>query len=512
MRIIRETDSGSARRAFVRKAVEIWLEKRLQPAKLERKILFHFLSIDSEGAVTMFKRLVILLGLVLTLTVPVRVQVLAQTITNNDGTTLKQIIIFGRHSIRSATTPTSTLSSMAVDPWPPFEVSPGCLTPNGTQAETFLGGYYRQYLLYEGLLTGNDGTDSVHSYFRSNSIERSWATASAFGTGLIPEVTVPVHSFQVGPNGQPGQPDPVFDPILAKVVQKVDANLAATQAQEIFNSGAALASAYSGEYSLIRNVLFDYLPPPSDCNSLPCVDPTSQAITLAATTGPLYTGGVINMGGLASTIGAADPFVMQYADGLEVGWGRLTPDQVSQQTRLISLQFNIEMLSPYLNQVQSSNAASHVLRTMQQAVNGFNVPGAFGDAGSRTVVVISSDAYVAGLAGLLHLHWQLPGYQPDFCAPGGALVFELRQSNTSKEYLVRAFYTAQTFDQLRNLTPLSLNEPPATIQLLVPGAPTGPDVDFGVFRKLMSNAIGPAYVQNPSQEAPPDVLTGVSCQ
>ena len=276
-------------------------------------------------------------------------------------------------------------------------------------------------------------------------------------------------------------------------------------------------------------MLFDYPlgtqpppPTPSYCpqsSHSPCTDPTAQAITLAPnTTSQLYTGNIINVGGLSNTIDAADPFVMQYADGFpleQVAWGRLTLDQVSQQTRIISLHFNIEMLSPYLDQVQSSNAASHVLRTMEQAALGSHVPGAFGNAKSRTVVVISSDAYVAGLAGLLHTHWQLPGYQPDFCAPGGALVFELWQSARSQEYLVRVFYTAQTFDQLRNLAPLTLNEPPATIQLLIPGgskSATDLDVDFGVFQKLMKNAIGQKYVENPSEEVLPGVLTGVSCQ
>jgi 4-phytase/acid phosphatase len=172
----------------------------------------------------LFKRMVIVLGLVLTLTVPAPGPVLAQTITNaNDGTTLKQIIIFGRHSIRSSTTAPTTLSTMAVDPWPPFEVQPGCLTPNGRQAEVLLGTYYRNYLLYEGLLTGYDQKDAVRSYFRSNSIERSYETAAAFQSALIPNSTASVHSYHIN------QPDPVFDPILAKVATKVDANLAATQ-------------------------------------------------------------------------------------------------------------------------------------------------------------------------------------------------------------------------------------------------------------------------------------------
>ncbi len=460
----------------------------------------------------LFKRMVILIGLVLALAIPVPVLVLAQTIADaNDDTTLKQIIIFGRHSIRSSVTDPSILSQMAVDSYPSFDVPKGYLTPNGRRAEILLGTYYRRYLLHEGLLTGNARTDASRSYFRANSIQRSNITAAAFHTGLIPDSKVSVHSYALG------HPDSVFDPILANVV-KVDPVRATAEARALFHSGAALASAYSGEYSLIRSVLFDYppgaQPPPPTPTGL--IDPTSQAITLTAnTTPPLYTGGVIDYGGLNSVINAIDPFVMQYADGFpldKVAWGRLTLDQLSQQTRLVGLQFNIAMLSPYLNKVQSSNAASHVLRTMEQAAAGHDIGGAFGNAKSRTVVVISSDGYVAGLGGLLRLHWQLPGYQPDFCAPGGALVFELRQSKRTKEYLVRVFYTAQTFEQLRNLTPLTLKKPPATIQLLIPGgskSATNLDVDFVTFQKLLRSAIEQKYVEDPSKEVPPGVLTGV---
>jgi 4-phytase/acid phosphatase len=479
----------------------------------------------------LFKRMVILVGLVLTLTFPLPVWVLAQTVTN-DGTTLQKIIIFGRHSIRSSTTCPTTLSQYAVDPFPSFSVYPGCLTPNGMAAETLLGAYYRLYLLQEKLLTGNNQTDVPRAYFRANSIERSNVTAEMFQAGLLPGSQPAVHSYPVSLTTPVF--DPVFDPI-ATGVANVDPSIAATQAQEIFNSQAgsasAVQSAYSGEYALIRSALFDYLlgtqPPPTPpyCpqsqSSTACVDPTAQAIIIAPnTTPPLYTGAVINTGGLETMLNATDPFVMQYADNSfafpdDVAWGRLTADQISQQTRLTNLHFQIEMRLPYLARVQSSNAASHILRTMKQTAfpGSTSVGGAFGNANSRVVVVISSDAYVAGLAGLLNLHWQLPGYQPDFCAPGGALVFELRQSSTGS--IVRVFYTAQTFEQLRNLTLLTLDQPPATVQLLVPGgskSATDLDVDFSVFQNLMTNAIGPAYVQNPLTEVPPGVLTTVTCQ
>ena len=465
----------------------------------------------------------------------VAVPVVAQTIAHSDGeSTLKQIIVFGRHSVRSSVTEPDVLATYAKDPYPDFGVPTGYLTLHGQKAAVLLGTYFHDYLLHERLLTGNARTDLAHSYFRANSIQRSNVTAAMFGTGLIPGITIPVHSFPLDTT------DPVFDPI-GKGVATVDPFRAEAEVRGIFGSGAAVGSASSGELALIRSVLFDYPqgkqpPPPTPPLK---TDATASPFLLEANTTELVTGYVINVGGLALAESAADPFVMEYADGKpleKVGWGRLPLEALSQQTRLINLHFSIVMRSPYLARVQSSNAASHVLRSMEQAVIGDDIPGAFGDARSRAIVVISSDAYLAGLAGLLGLHWQLPSYQPDFCPPGGALVFELRQSRRTREYFVRAFYTAQTFNQLRDLTPLTLREPPATMQLSVPvdresGTDPGPwydvaprntpeqdshrssvrglDVPFELFQKFVRKALDRRCVEDPREEDPPGVLTGV---
>jgi len=451
--------------------------------------------------------------------------VLAQT-TNaaDDGTVLKQIIVFGRHSIRSATSDTNSLDEYSANPTPGFFGVPvGYLTPRGQQAAGLLGSYFHDYLHHEGLLTGDASSDLAHSYFRANIIERSYLTAANFGAGLILGATnIPVHTYNPTPNTAPTNADPVFDPLTAGVAI-VDPVRALTEVQGIFGSGTNLSSAYSGELSLISEVLYPpgtqpLYPGTSPTNNAPpgSFDPTTVPITLATNvprpSGPPYSsGGVIDMGGLDSTVTAADPFVMQYADDFptnEVGWGRFTLNTLSQQTRTITLQFSICMRSPYLATVQSSSAASHILRSMLQVTGGVPLDGAFGDPQSQVLVIISSDAYVAGLAGLLNLHWSLPGYQPDFCAPGGALVFELRQVTATGQYLVRVFYTAQTFDQLRNLTSLTLEEPPATMQLLVPGgsSTTNLDVDFNTFTNLMNAAIGLEYVQPFDEETPPGVL------
>jgi 4-phytase/acid phosphatase len=91
-------------------------------------------------------------------------------------------------------------------------------------------------------------------------------------------------------------------------------------------------------------------------------------------------------------------------------------------------------------------------------------------------------------------------------------VFELRQVRSTGEYIVRVYYTAQTFDQLRNLTPLTAAAPPATMQLLIPGgdqADTSLDVSYRKFKELMTEAINLYYVQDPAAEMPPGPLTGV---
>jgi 4-phytase/acid phosphatase len=451
---------------------------------------------------------------VLLLAVAMEGLALAQT-TNaaDDGTVLKQIIIFGRHSIRAPTSTTNQLNLNSADPFPVFVGVPtGFLTPNGRLAAGLMGSYFHDYLVHEGLLTGDTNTDLAHSYFRANVIERSYMTAAKFGAGLIPGANIPVHTYNPT---NPFVADPVFDPLLAGVAT-VNPARALTEVQGVFGSGTNLASAYSGELSLISKVLYPLGTQPTNGAIQGSVDPTALPIALTTNAPlplplpPYYTGNVIGMGGLSSTVSAADPFVMQYADGYtntDVGWGRLTLDELSQQTRINTLQISIAMRQPYLARVQSSSAASHVLRSMNQVITGKPLAGAFGDTQSQILVIISSDYYLSGLAGLLDAHWSLPDYQPDFCPPGGALVFELRQVTATGQYLVRVFYTAQTFDQLRNLTPLTLGAPPATQQLLIPGgsSTTNLDIDFAAFTNLMNAAIGLEYVQPFTNEIQPIV-------
>ena len=105
---------------------------------------------------------------------------------STDDTQLKQVIIFGRHGVRSSLAPNSVLNTYSAQPYPQFSVPPGNLTGNGAALETILGGYYRLWLIQEGLLTGSDTVDAPFTYFRANNLERTRATAQAFAAGLLP--------------------------------------------------------------------------------------------------------------------------------------------------------------------------------------------------------------------------------------------------------------------------------------------------------------------------------------
>lgn len=367
------------------------------------------------------------------------VSVAAQTV---DDTQLKFVILFGRHGVRTPNSPNSVLNNFAVQPFPvfpdvpgnPSDNTPSILTPNGAASETLLGGYFRLWLTQEGLLTGNDAADAANVYFHADAAPLIINTAQAFAAGLLPSAAVTVNSVSKPPDPQ------------------------------------AIGSAYSAELALIRSVLFNYPINQTPAPATPAgkMDVTSIPITVGTGNSQLP----VNLGGLATIALAIDPFVMEYADGLpasEVAWGQFTESQISQVFRVYDRLLDLEFRTPYMASVQTSNLASHTVRSLVQAATGNPVAGTLTSPSAKIVSLTASNFNIAGLAGLFHLDWLLPGYQPDVAAPGGVLMFQLRQSQTTGEYVVRVTYVSQTMDQLRNQTALTLAAPPPSAPVAIPG-------------------------------------------
>ncbi|HUO32870.1 MAG TPA: histidine-type phosphatase [Bryobacteraceae bacterium] len=407
-----------------------------------------------------------------------------------DTTTLKQVIIFGRHGVRTPTVGPLVLNGFSALTYPVFaESGQDTITQHGKTNETILGGYFRLWLTQENLLTGNDNSDAAFVYARANNAPLIVDTAQAFVAGLLPAAQLTVNTVPA--------PDPLFDPIDAGVA-KLDNNMAMAAVNGRLGGNAqSISTAYAAEFALTRAVLFNYPvgttpPPPTPAGK---TDVTTVPITIT----PGNSTAPVTPGGLADFYYAIDPFMMEYADGMSlsnVGWGNLNVAQISQIFRVYNELLDFEYKTPYLAAVQSSNLGSHIVRTMLQAATGTATSGAVGSPSDKIVVLTAANTNLVGLAGLFHLDWLVAGDQPDVAALGGAIVFQLRQSQRTGEFIVRVAYITQTMDQLRNLTPLTLTAPPANVPVFIPGCSIDNatfDCPLSTFVRITQHQIDPRY-------------------
>ena len=161
--------------------------------------------------------------------------------------------------------------------------------------------------------------------------------------------------------------------------------------------------------------------------------------------------------GLASTV--AQTFLLEYLEGkpmTEVGWGRVSRAEIEQLLRFHPLEFR------YLNR-PGYIAAAAAAPIVHEIVT------ALGDRrAARLTLLVGHDTNVADLGGFFDLHWQVPSYPADEVPPGSALGFELVSTAGGDRY-VRAFYRAQTMDQLRNLEALGSDDALFRRYLPIPG-------------------------------------------
>jgi 4-phytase/acid phosphatase len=171
---------------------------------------------------------------------------------------------------------------------------------------------------------------------------------------------------------------------------------------------------------------------------------------------------------------------------------------------LDTLFFDLYSCTPYLAQIQASDLADHILATLEQAVLGRAVTGAIGSPGDRMAILVGHDDNIIPLGKLLNIGWRVPGSAANLALPGGALVFELRRARGDGRFLVRTRYVSETLEQMRDAAPLTLEHPPATEPIFVPGcslASPGYDAPLDLFAAHLRAAIDPVF----TSPEPPEV-------
>src|SRR5208283_1306233 len=399
---------------------------------------------------------------------------------------LQLAIILTRHSVRSPLATNEAMAGFAGQPWPKWEVAPGIQTPHGNSLAALMGDYYRARLTAAGALSGDPAVDGPRVFVRADNDQRTIETGRILGKALVRVGEPDVHAL-----GE-GMADPLFRPLRARVGHPDAALAVAAVLGRVGGDPSRVDRAYAAQLAELKAILFGPAGAPqgpSPFNAPAGVVPGGwdHLVTLK---GPIYA---------ASQ--CTESLLLEYTDGMpasDVGWGRADSRALADVLPLHELYFDLTQRTFYIAQAGGSNLASHIVDTLEQAALGQSVPGAIGPPEERVVILAGHDTNIANIGGMFGMDWWIPGTPANATLPGGALVFELRRhAGQQNSFYVRVSYVAQTLEQMREASTLSLESPPARSAVFVPGCGgSGPEFDapLASFVRVARRVIAPAFV------------------
>ena len=375
----------------------------------------------------------------------------AQAQPDADDLRLERVVFLMRHGIRPPTKDPAREENYASDPWPRWPVDYGLLTPRGAAGIGLLGAADRTDYVRRGLLPASGCLPVGAIAAEASAKQRAIRTGEAYVGALLPGCTISVaHPAREGPE------DAIFHPLDSGPAD-FDGAEALRQTQALLPAGgiAAEAAAHRPEIDLLSRVLGCT----GDTAATACTLP-NQPSALEGNPhdrpdlrGPLAIGSTISQ-----------TFLLEYLEGMpmaEVGWGRVTRDEIERLLVFHPVKFRYENGAPLVARRAAGPLATRMLAALTA-----------GGAGARFTLFFGHDTNIADLGSLLGLSWQVPSYPRDDIPPGGALGFELLAGANGHHY-VRAFFRAQTMDQLRNQEGLDPTAPGYRAWLSIPGCEDG---------------------------------------
>lgn len=352
---------------------------------------------------------------------------------------LERVVMVMRHGVRPPTKAKVVPEGYTQDPWPNWPVDFGLLTPHGAKGAELLGESDRIYFADRGLLApGCPATGAV--VLKASGKQRAIRTAESWATGFMPgcaaQVAHPVNDAD----------DPIFHG-LDGAPQWFDGKYA--RAEAIAQSpGGDLdgeTRAHADELALLAKVL--------GCGGSSCPITTEPSRLVASPHDRPDLEGPLDV---AST--ASQTFLLEYLEGMpmaQVGWGRVTRPEIERLLRFHPLKFKYSNRPDYVARAAAAPLASEIAT-------------ALGPKGAKLTLLAGHDTNIADLGGFFALHWHVPSYPADEIPPGSALGFEVVRNQANQHY-VRAFFRAQTMDQLRELQSLAQDRSAYRTYLPIPG-------------------------------------------
>lgn len=348
---------------------------------------------------------------------------------------LEQVVVLSRHNIRTPLT--AKLEDTSPLKWPVWKYEVGYLTEKGALLETYMGGYFAEWLKERGLLSpGCPSSDNVLVY--ANTKQRTRESANAFVRGAFGNCNIAVYSIDSD------EMDPVFNPILRDTSEVMRHKITAEMSKKL--NELQLADAYV-ELNKILDLKNSYVcKTESFCDLTDAKDEIVYLIGREPNiAGPLERGNSV-----------LDSFIMSYYEGMpdkDVAWGKIRSDkQWTLLAKIIRENQNIRFNSSVL----ASEVARPLLKYIRKTFNGSARP--------LTVLFGHDSNLNSVMAALGFKYYELPD-QYEATPPGGKIVFQKWFDEKNDRELLKIDYVYQTTDQIRNATQLSISNPPQWVQL-----------------------------------------------
>jgi 4-phytase/acid phosphatase len=401
---------------------------------------------------------------------------------------LRFVIYVSRHGVRSPTGKTDQLNRYSRQPWPAWEVPPGYLTPHGYHLMEVFGAYDRELLASQGLLSPEGCADAGYVRIVADSDQRTRETGKALAEGLFPGCNVQVKALPEGVNDPLFHPNPTgfnsIDPALAT----------AAIAGRIGNNPANLTEAYRTQIGAMDKLL-------ATCGAPSLTrQKRSSLFDLSASLAPGKGGHPAELRGpLLTASSISENLLLEYTQGMStenVGWGCVTGADIRSLIDLHTAASDYTLRTPVIARVHAFNLLTDILRSMEQATLNKKISGALSKPTDQALFLIGHDTNLTTIGGVLGLNWIVDGRRDD-TPPGSALVFELWKNRKNSEYTIRTYFTAQTLEQMRSSTALTLSNPPERVPIFIPGCSRA---DFScswlAFKRTVYGAINPRRVNS----------------
>ena len=365
--------------------------------------------------------------------------------------TLNKVVVLSRHNIRSPLSGSgSLLGDITPHKWFDWTSNPSELSLRGAMLETQMGQYFRLWLEDEGLFPENYRPEDGAVRFYANAKQRTQATARYFSAGLLPVADVPVES-----HAEYDTMDPTFNPVLTFCTDEYAEDVMAQIAEK--GGVAGLESIHAGLTDAIE-LLMDV----TDMDESEAYKEGRFSDLLAdETTIKLELGKEPGMTGpIKTATSVADALTFQYyemADDKAAAFGHdLTRDDWLKIHSIVDTYTGTLFETPLL----AVNVAHPLLEEIRAELT---------TEGRKFSFLCGHDSNVASVLAALGVEeYELPDTVEPKTPIGVKLVIETWSSKDGEACAkVRLVY--QSTEQLRGIMPLSLDNPPVSVDIDLPG-------------------------------------------